>query len=143
MEENIKKRRGEKSEAGFTLMELIMVLVILGMLAAVVGPKVYDKIVKSRDQIAKIQISELESALQLYAFENGRFPTTAEGLQALVQNPTGADSWNGPYLKKGVPLDPWSRPYAYKNPGDHDDFDIFSFGADGIEGTNDDICSWN
>jgi len=143
MAENLKKRRDEKSEAGFTLIELIMVIVILGMLAAVVGPNVYDKLVKSRDQIAKIQISELESALQLYVFDTGRFPTTAEGLQALIRNPTGIDSWNGPYMKKGVPLDPWGRQYAYKSPGDHDDFDIFSFGADGLEGTEDDVCSWN
>ncbi|MDR1727336.1 MAG: type II secretion system major pseudopilin GspG [Acidobacteriota bacterium] len=133
---------GGRSEEGWTLMELIVVLVILGMLAAVVGPKVYDKIIQSKDQIAKIQIGELEGALQLYSFDLGRFPSTAEGLQALVQNPTGADSWKGPYLKKGVPADPWERPYAYKSPGDHSDFDLFSFGADGDEGTEDDICNW-
>ena len=123
-------------------MELIVVLIILGMLAAVVGPKVYEKIGQSRDQIAKIQISELEGALQFYSFDTGRFPTTAEGLQALVQNPTGADSWKGPYLRKDVPRDPWDRPYIYKSPGDHNEFDLSSAGADGIEGTDDDICSW-
>jgi len=142
MREYFKKRRAEKAEAGFTLMELIVVLVILGMLAAVVGPKIYDKIGQGRDQIAKLQIGELESALMLYSFDTGRFPTTAEGLQALVQNPSGMDAWKGPYLKKGVPLDPWQKPYVYKSPGDYDDFDICSVGADGIEGTDDDICSW-
>ena len=123
-------------------MELIVVLVILGMLAAVVGPKVYDNLMKGKDQIARIQLSELESALQIYAFDTGRFPTTAEGLQALVQNPTGSDSWKGPYLKKGVPTDPWDRVYGYKMPGDHSDYDLYSFGADGVEGTDDDIASW-
>ena len=142
MTENLRKRRTD--EAGWTLMELIVVLVILGMLAAVVGPKVYDKIMESKDQIAKIQVSELESALQIYSFDIGRFPTTAEGLQALVQNMmTGSESWKGPYLsRKEVPKDPWDRPYAYKSPGDNGPYDLYSFGADGVEGTNDDICSW-
>ena len=142
MSEDLKKRRAEKSEAGWTLMELIVVLIILGMLAAVVGPKIYKNISQSRDHIAKIQISELESTLQLYSFDIGRFPTSAEGLEALVRNPGGLDSWKGPYLSKGVPRDPWERPYAYKSPGDHSDYDIFSLGADGLEGTSDDICSW-
>lgn len=142
MDEGLKNRRVVKSEKGFTLMELMIVMVILGMLAAVVGPKIYDNLMKGKDQIAKMQISELESALMLYSFDTGRFPTTSEGLQALVQNPAGTSSWQGPYLRKGVPNDPWDRLYAYKSPGDHDDFDLYSFGADGIEGTDDDICSW-
>ena len=142
MGEDLNKRRAGKSEAGWTLMELIVVMVILGMLAAVVGPKVYDNIMKGKDQIAKMQVSELESALMLFAFDTGRFPTSVEGLQALVQNPTGLNSWDGPYLKKGVPNDPWDRPYLYKHPGDHGDFDLCSVGADGVEGTEDDICNW-
>ena len=142
MNEDLKKRRAEKSEAGWTLMELIVVMVILGMLAAVVGPRVYDNVVKGRDQVTKMQISEIESALMIYSFDTGRFPTTAEGLQALVQNPSGLTSWKGPYLRKGVPDDAWGRPYVYKSPGEHDDFDVYSIGADGIEGTGDDICSW-
>jgi len=142
MGEDLNKRRAGKSEAGWTLMELIVVMVILGMLAAVVGPKVYDNIRKGKDQIAKMQVSELESALMLFAFDTGRFPTSVEGLQALVQNPTGLNSWDGPYLKKGVPNDPWDRPYLYKHPGDHGDFDLCSVGADGVEGTEDDICNW-
>ncbi|NLV32354.1 MAG: type II secretion system major pseudopilin GspG [Acidobacteria bacterium] len=129
-------------ESGWSLIELIVVLVILGLLAAVVGPKVYDKLAKSKDQIAIIQINELEQALNLFAFEIGRFPDTGEGLQALVQNPGGIDTWKGPYLTKGVPRDPWDRPYTYRSPGLHGDFDLFSFGADGAEGTDDDITSW-
>jgi general secretion pathway protein G len=129
-------------ESGWSLIELIVVLVILGLLAAVVGPKVYDKLAKSKDQIAIIQINELEQALNLFAFEIGRFPDTGEGLEALVQNPGGIDTWKGPYLTKGVPRDPWDRPYTYRSPGLHGDFDLFSFGADGAEGTDDDITSW-
>ncbi|MBN2337380.1 MAG: type II secretion system major pseudopilin GspG [Acidobacteria bacterium] len=129
-------------ESGWSLIELIVVLVILGLLAAVVGPKVYDKLAKSKDQIAIIQINELEQALNLFAFEIGRFPDTGEGLEALVQNPGSLDTWKGPYLTKGVPRDPWDRPYTYRSPGLHGDFDLFSFGADGAEGTDDDITSW-
>ena len=142
MGEDLKKRRTEKSEAGFTLMELVVVLVILGLLAAVVGPTVYKRMMGSRDQIAKIQISQLEGALNLYAFDMGRYPSSSDGLQALVQNPSGSSSWKGPYLEKGVPLDPWDKTYIYRNPGTHGgDFDICSAGADGIEGTDDDICN--
>ena len=139
---DLKRRRAEKSEAGFTLMELVVVLIIMGLLAAVVGPSVYKKLMGSRDQIAKIQISELEGAINFYGFDMGRYPTSTEGLQALVQNPSGSTSWKGPYLAKGVPTDPWERAYVYKNPGSHgNDFDICSMGADGIEGTEDDICN--
>ena len=139
MSENLPKKR---SEAGFTLMELIMVLVILGMIAAFAGPNLYNKFMKSRDYIAKIQIGDLEGALQLYSFDLGRFPSTSEGLNALVQNTAGADIWKGPYLNKGVPNDPWERPYGYRSPGNHGEYDLFSVGADGEEGTEDDICSW-
>lgn len=139
MATNLRKNRNP--EAGFTLMELIVVLVILGMLAAVVGPKLIGRISGSRDQIARMEIGNLEGALQIYSFDTGRFPTTAEGLQALLQNPTGAASWKGPYLKK-LPNDPWERPYIYKSPGEHGDFDICSAGADGAEGTADDVCNW-
>jgi general secretion pathway protein G len=131
-----------RSEKGWTLIELIIVMVILGLLAAVVGPKVYDKIINSKVQIAKIQVGELESALQLYSFDVGRFPLSSEGLEALVQNPGNLGSWKGPYLKKAVPKDPWERPYVYHSPGTNGDYDLFSFGADGAEGTDDDICSW-
>jgi general secretion pathway protein G len=131
-----------KSEEGVTLIELIVVLVILGMLAAVVGPKIYDKLSTSKDQIAKIQITELEGALQLYSFDIGHLPDTGEGLEALVRNPVGNQSWNGPYLAKELPKDPWQRDYVYRFPGIHAEFDLLSLGADGAEGTEDDICSW-
>jgi general secretion pathway protein G len=131
-----------KSEEGVTLIELIVVLVILGMLAAVVGPRIYEKLSTSKDQIAKIQITELEGALQLYSFDMGRFPDTGEGLEALMMNPVGNQSWNGPYLAKELPKDPWQRDYVYRFPGIHAEFDLLSLGADGAEGTEDDICSW-
>ena len=136
------KSREWSSEAGVTLIELIVVLVILGMLAAVVAPKVYEKLSTSKDKIAKIQITELEGALQLYSFDMGSFPATGAGLQALVMNPGGNESWNGPYLEKELPKDPWQRDYVYRYPGVHGEFDLFSLGADGLEGNEDDICSW-
>ena len=131
-----------RSERGFSLIELIVVLVILGLLAAVVAPKVYDKLAKGKDQIAKIQIKEIEGAIQLFSFDMGRNPNSAEGLESLVRNPGNADSWKGPYLAKAVPMDPWGKPYIYRCPGTHGDFDLYSPGADGTEGTDDDICNW-
>ncbi len=136
---SIEERR---SERGFSLIELIVVLVILGLLAAVVAPNVYKKLAKGKDQIAKIQIKELEGALQLFSFDVGRYPESGEGLEALVRNPGNMDSWKGPYLAKALPADPWGRPYAYRCPGTHGDFDLFSFGADGAEGNEDDINNW-
>jgi general secretion pathway protein G len=136
---NNEERRSEK---GFSLIELIVVLVILGLLAAVVAPNVYQKLAKGKDQIAKIQIKELEGALQLYSFDMGRYPDSGEGLEALIRNPGSVDSWKGPYLAKEMPKDPWGRPYMYRSPGTHGDFDLFSLGADGAEGSEDDICSW-
>ena len=133
---------GSKSEKGFSLIELIVVLVILGLLAAVVAPNVYNKLAKGKEQIARIQIKELEGALQLFLFDLGRYPTSAEGLDALVHNPGNLDAWRGPYLAKDVPKDPWGRPYTYRCPGMHGDYDLLSFGPDGAEGGDDDICSW-
>ncbi len=132
-----------KSERGFSLIELIVVLVILGLLAAVVAPKVYDKLAKGKDQIAKIQIKELEGALQLYSFDVGRFPNSSEGLDALLRNPGNLDAWKGPYLTKNeLPKDPWGKPYIYRCPGQHGDYDLLSVGPDGAEGGEDDIVSW-
>ncbi len=135
--------RDRKSEKGFSLIELIVVLVILGLLAAVVGPRVYDKLAKGKDQIAKIQIKEFEGALQMFSFDMGRYPTSSEGLESLVRNPGSSDSWHGPYLSKNdVPKDPWGHPFVYRSPGMHGDFDLFSCGADGVDGGDDDICNW-
>ncbi len=135
--------RDRRSEKGFSLIELIVVLVILGLLAAVVGPRVYDKLAKGKEQIAKIQIKELEGALQLFSFDVGRYPTTSEGLEALIHNPGSMDSWKSPYLNKAeLPKDPWGKPYLYRSPGQHGDFDLLSYGPDGVEGGEDDVVSW-
>jgi len=128
-------------EKGFSLIELIVVLVILGLLVAVVGPNVYKKLAKGKDQIAKIQISEIEGAMKLFAMDMGRYPTSGEGLESLVRNP-GLEAWNGPYLEKALPKDPWGKPYEYRSPGQHGEYDLFSLGADGTEGGDDDIVSW-
>jgi general secretion pathway protein G len=136
--------RERKSEKGFSLIELIVVLVILGLLAAVVAPRVWDKLAKGKEQIEKIQLKELEAALQLFAFDMGRYPSSAEGLDALIHNPGNAEAWKGPYTQKGtLPKDQWSKPYTYRCPGMHNnDYDLFSFGPDGAEGGEDDICNW-
>ncbi len=131
-----------RPERGFSLIELIVVLVILGLLAAVVAPRVYEKLAKGKEQIARIQIKELEGALQLFSFDMGRYPTTSEGLDALVHNPGNLESWKGPYLAKDLPKDPWGKPYVYRCPGQHGDYDIFSNGPDGVEGGEDDVASW-
>jgi general secretion pathway protein G len=137
----------KSSEKGFTLIELIVVLVILGLLAAVVAPKIIGKLSQSKAQIAKIQIKELESALALFSFDVGRFPTVTEGLEALRRNPGNLEAWKGPYLEKEVPLDPWGKPYVFRIPSNHgNDYDLFSYGPDGVEGgegENADVGNWN
>jgi general secretion pathway protein G len=118
-------------------------LVILGLLAAVVAPRVYDKLARGRHEIARIQIKELEGALQLFSFDVGRYPNTSEGLEALIRNPGNLDAWRSPYLSKtDLPKDPWGKPYVYRCPGQHGDFDLLSYGPDGVEGGDDDVASW-
>ncbi len=131
---------------GFTLIELLVVLVILGLLAALAGPRVMKYLGGAKSDTAKLQIEELSSSLDLYRLEVGRYPTSEEGLQALVQAPAGVTGWNGPYLKKkDVPNDPWGNPYHYAAPGQHGPFDLFSYGADnqeGGDGENKDLVNW-
>lgn len=133
-------------DRGFTLIELLVVLVILGLIASVIGPRVVGYLAGAKSDTAKLQIEELGAALDLYKLEIGRYPTTDEGLQALVQAPAGASGWRGPYLKKKVvPKDPWGNPYRYAAPGQHGVYDIYSFGADNRQGGDDenkDILSW-
>ena len=131
---------------GFTLIELLVVLVILGLIASVIGPRVVGYLGGAKTDTAKLQIEELGAALDLYKLEVGRYPTTEEGLQALVQAPAGPAGWRGPYLKKKlVPKDPWGNPYRYAAPGQHGVYDVYSYGADnrqGGEDENKDVLSW-
>ena len=133
-----------KNRQGFTLIELLVVMVILGLLAALVGPRLFGHVGAANQKAAKTQIEMLGQALDAFRLDVGRYPSTSEGLNALVANP-GVEGWNGPYLKKGLPNDPWKRPYIYQSPGEHGDYDIVSNGADGApggEGENKDVNSW-
>jgi general secretion pathway protein G len=131
---------------GFTLIELLVVLMILGLIAGVIGPRVVGYLGGAKSDTAKLQIEELGAALDLYKLEVGRYPSTEESLQALVQAPAGTTGWRGPYLKKKqVPKDPWGNPYRYAAPGQHGVYDIYSYGADnrqGGEDENKDVVSW-
>lgn len=127
-------RRIPSRQGGFTLIELLVVLAILALLAGLVGPRVLDQLGGAKSKTAALQIHEIEQALDLYKLDVGRYPTDQEGLEALVKKPAGANGWNGPYLKKGLPNDPWGRPYLYKNPGRHGSPDVYSLGADGKPG---------
>ena len=131
--------------SGFTLMELLIVLVILGLLAAVVGPVLYQRISPAKQSAAKSQIENFSTALDNYFVDVGSYPSTEQGLNALRVAPTGASNWKGPYLKKDIPNDPWGQPYQYKSPGRSGGYEIFSQGADGQPGGEEDkadITSW-
>jgi general secretion pathway protein G len=140
-------RRRSRGERGFTLVEILVVITIIGLIMGLVGPRVLNYLTESKAKAAKIQIESFSSALDLYFLDTGRYPTGSEGLNALVQRPPSTVSWNGPYLKGGVvPADPWGKPYVYRSPGQHGTFDIVSYGADGQEGgtgSGADITSWS
>jgi general secretion pathway protein G len=139
------KEKCLKRKNGFTLVELLIVMVIIGLLAALVAPKMFGKVGKSKQKAAKAQITLLETALDTYRLDVGRYPTTDMGLQALRVKPEGIEKWEGPYLPKEVPLDPWGHPYEYRSPSEHGDYDIVSLGRDasmGGEGEDTDIVNW-
>lgn len=121
-------------QGGFTLLELLVVIVIIGLLAAYVGPRYFAQLGKSERGTAKAQIEGLGKALDAYRLDTGRYPTTEQGLNALMVRPQDETKWSGPYLQKAVPLDPWGKPYVYRSPGQSDDFDLSSMGKDGQPG---------
>ena len=136
----------KNKQHGITLIELLVVMVIIAMFATIVGQRLFKNVEKARQTTAKAQISEFESVLDAFKLDVGRYPTTEEGLQSLRVKPGSGDRWDGPYLKKDVPLDPWQRPYIYHFPSTHGgDYDLYSLGADGQEGgdgENADVTSW-
>ena len=130
---------------GFTLLELLVVMVIIGLLAGYVGPKYFEQVGKSETKTAWAQIDALGKALDQYRIDNGHYPTTEQGLIALVQKPNDEPKWAGPYLQKKLPVDPWRRPYLYKSPGENGEYDLYSLGKDGVVGgvkDAQDIVSW-
>ena len=131
------RTRRLRRQRGFTLIEMLVVITIIGLIMALVGPRVLSYLSDSRVKAAKIQIQSFSSALDLYYLDAGRYPSNAEGLGALVHSVAGTQAWNGPYLKGGaVPNDPWGNPYVYRQPGEHSAYEIRSFGSDGQEGGN-------
>jgi general secretion pathway protein G len=136
----------KRKTRGFSLIELLVVLVILGLLASVVGPNVMKKMSGAKTKTARLQIEDLTAALDLYYLEIGDYPSTDQGLRALVEQPGDVDNWAGPYLKKAdVPKDPWGQDYHYQSPGEHGPYDLYSLGKDNAEGgekENGDVTSW-
>lgn len=133
------------ARAGFTLIELLVVMVIIGLLAALVAPRFLRQEEKAKFKVARAQIELLGTALDTFRLDVGRYPMTQEGLEALRRRPGGLERWDGPYIKKEVPVDPWGKPYVYSSPGEHGPYDLLSYGPDGTpggEGDNRDVTSW-
>lgn len=135
-----------RSHRGFSLIELLVVLVILGLLAGIAAPRLLKYVGQAKSDTAALQIENLSAALDVYMLEIGKYPTTDQGLRALIEAPADSRNWNGPYLRKAkVPPDPWGSDYQYKSPGDHGEYDLFSYGADNAPGgrKNDrDVVNW-
>ncbi len=141
---NWKNFHGPGDGKGFTLVEMLVVMVIISLVAALVGPRLFPKLGKGKQSAAKAQIELLGQGLDHFRLDIGRHPTTQEGLQVLLVNP-GIEQWDGPYLKKEMPNDPWDKPYHYQSPGTHGDYDLLTYGRDnapGGEGEDQDIVSW-
>jgi len=143
---NNKRKILSKCQHGFTLIELMVVMIILGLLAALVVPKMFGKLETAKTNAAYAQIELFGTALDSYRLDVGKYPSSSEGLEALISPVSGAEEWNGPYLRKNeIPLDPWGKEYIYESPGNHGDYDLYSFGADAAEGGDGedrDIVSW-
>lgn len=144
-----RRRRSTLSQlsvsSGFTLVELLVVMVIIGMLAALVAPRFIRQEEKAKVKAAKAQIELLGTALDTFRLDTGRYPSSQEGLEALRHKPGGLERWDGPYIKKEVPSDPWGKPYIYHSPGQNGPYDLLTYGADGVpggDGDNQDITSW-
>lgn len=134
-----------RNASGFTLLELLVVMVIIGLLAGYVGPKYFAQIGKSEVKMAQAQIGALDKALEQYRLDTGHYPSSEQGLVALMTQPAGEKRWDGPYLQKGIPHDPWDLPYVFKSPGEHGDYDLISLGKDGQPGGSGeaaDITNW-
>jgi general secretion pathway protein G len=137
--------RASRSVGGFTLLELLVVMVIIGLLAGYVGPRLFAQIGRSEIKVARAQIDGLQKALDQYRLDTGRYPSTAQGLASLRAQPADEPRWAGPYLTKAVPQDPWGRDYQYRSPGEHGEFDLLSHGRDGQpggDGDNADVTNW-
>ncbi len=135
----------KRRDRGFTLFEILVVITILGLLAALVGPRLFGKVSVAKQKAAKAQIEMFGTALDTFRLDVGRYPTMEEGLKALREKPSGAEAWQGPYLPKEIPVDPWNRAYVYKCPGEHGEYDLLTYGLDGTEGgegENQDVVSW-
>jgi general secretion pathway protein G len=142
----MKRRNSHRlnGRSGFTLVEMLVVMVIIALIAALVGPRLFPKLGKGKQSAAKAQIELLGQSLDHFRLDVGRYPTTQEGLNALMVNP-GIDNWDGPYLKKELPNDPWGKPYQYQCPGQHGEYDLVSYGRDGAaggDGEDQDVVSW-
>ena len=141
-----RRRSARRGEEGFTLVEMLVVITIIGLIMALVGPRVLNYLAESKVKAARIQVESFASSLDLFYLDNGRYPTTSEGLAELAQRPGSAEAWNGPYLRSGIiPNDPWGHAYIYRSPSEHGAYEIISYGSDGQQGgtgTAADIESW-